>query len=125
MKKLLIGIFALFTIGISGLALAVPAPAYASAKSEICGGVGAAQGQGCVNSNNRITQTIRNIVGLFSVIIGIVAVIMIVIAGFKYITAGGDSGSIQSAKNTLIYAIVGLIIVAMAQYIVQFVLHKT
>lgn len=125
MKKILIGVFALFTIGLSGLAVASPAPVYASAKSEICGGVGAAQGQGCVNSNSRITQTIRNIVGLFSIIIGIVAVIMIIIAGFKYITAAGDAGSIQSAKNTLIYAIVGLVVVAMSQFIVQFVLNKT
>jgi hypothetical protein len=48
---------------------------------------------------------------------------MIMVAGFKYITAGGDAGSIGSAKNTLVYAIVGLLIAALAQALVHFVLN--
>lgn len=101
-------------------------PAYvaADAKSEICKGVGAATGSGgCVNDGS-LTRVIRTIINLFSVIIGIVAVIMIMVAGFKYVTANGDSGNLSSAKNTLIYAIVGLVIVALAQFIVKFVLDK-
>jgi hypothetical protein len=50
---------------------------------------------------------------------------MIIIGGFRYITSGGDSGSVSSAKNTVLYAIVGLIIVALAQVIVRFVLSKS
>lgn len=124
MKKILITMFALVSIGTAGAAVVAPSPVFADAKSQICGGIGAAEGGGCTNSNTRITQTIRNVVGLLSIIIGVVAVIMIVIAGFKYITSGGDASSIQSAKNTLIYAIVGLVIVAMSQFIVQFVLKR-
>lgn len=63
-----------------------------------------------------------NIVNILSVIVGVIAVIMIIFGGFRYITSGGDSGNVSSAKNTLIYAIVGLIIVALAQFIVHFVL---
>ena len=50
--------------------------------------------------------------------------IVIVVAGFKYVTSAGDASKIASAKNTLIYAIVGLIIVAMSQAIVRFVLQR-
>ncbi len=57
-------------------------------------------------------------------VIGIVAVVMIMVGGFKYVTAGGDSSNITSAKHTIIYALIGLVIVAMAQFLVQFVLDK-
>lgn len=64
----------------------------------------------------------KKVVNFLSVIVGVVAVIMIIVGGFRYITSGGDSGNVSGAKNTLIYAIVGLIIVALAQFIVNFVL---
>jgi hypothetical protein len=74
---------------------------------------------------SRLSGVIKNFVNILSIIVGIVAVIMVIIGGFKYITSGGDSGSITSAKHTIIYAIVGLIIVALAQTIVRFVLSKS
>jgi hypothetical protein len=86
-------------------------------------------GGGC-NSNvsgsgNQIEDLIRTIINVFSVIVGSVSVIMIIIGGFRYITSGGDSNNVGGAKNTILYAIVGLIIVAFAQVIVQFVLQRT
>ncbi|HEY1064365.1 MAG TPA: pilin [Candidatus Saccharimonadales bacterium] len=63
-----------------------------------------------------------NIVNILSMIVGVIAVVMIIVGGFRYITSGGDSGNVSGAKNTLIYAIVGLVIVALAQFIVHFVL---
>lgn len=72
----------------------------------------------------RIQRIVETIINIFSVIVGIVAVIMIIWGGFKYITSGGDSGNITSAKNTIIYAIIGLVIVALAQFFVQFVLEQ-
>jgi hypothetical protein len=50
---------------------------------------------------------------------------MIIIGGLKYITSGGESSNVSGAKNTIIYAIVGLIVVALAQFIVHFVLANT
>jgi hypothetical protein len=76
------------------------------------------------NSSADLTNTFRFIVNVFSVIVGVIAVVMIIYGGLRYITSGGDSGKITSAKNTIIYAIIGLIIVALAQFIVQFVLGK-
>jgi energy-converting hydrogenase Eha subunit B len=82
----------------------------------------------CSSSDNATTgigNVAAHVVNIFSIIVGIVAVIMIIYGGFRYITSGGDSGSVGNAKNTLIYAIVGLIIVALAQVIVHFVLSTT
>ncbi len=72
-----------------------------------------------------LNEVITNIVNVLSLIVGIVAVVMIVVGGFRYITSGGDSGNVSGAKNTILYAIVGLIIVALAQFIVRFVLSKS
>ncbi|HET7672946.1 MAG TPA: pilin [Candidatus Saccharimonadales bacterium] len=73
---------------------------------------------------NKLNDLIATIVNLFSVVVGVVAVIMIIVGGFRYVTSGGDSGNVSSAKNTILYAIVGLVIVALAQFIVKFVLSK-
>lgn len=68
---------------------------------------------------------VSDITDVVSVVAGIVAVVMIMVGGFKYITAGGDSSKVTSAKHTIIYALIGIIVVAMAQFLVQFVLQKT
>ena len=71
-----------------------------------------------------VDSVIRTIINILSLIVGIVAVIMIIIGGLKYITSSGDANNISSAKNTILYAIIGLIIVALAQVIVRFVLDQ-
>jgi hypothetical protein len=76
-------------------------------------------------SNSAISADAKKLVDLLSVVVGAVSVIMIIYGGFRYITSGGDSGRVGNAKNTLIYAIVGLVIVALAQVIVHFVLNQT
>ncbi|MGI9027282.1 MAG: pilin [Candidatus Saccharimonadales bacterium] len=72
----------------------------------------------------KLNQFISQVVNVISLIVGIAAVIMIIIGGFKYITSGGDSGAVTGAKNTILYAIIGLVIVALAQFIVRFVTGK-
>jgi hypothetical protein len=71
-----------------------------------------------------VESTIGTIINLLSLIVGVVAVIMIIIGGLKYITSAGDSNNVSSAKNTILYAIIGLVVVALAQVIVRFVLDK-
>lgn len=80
-------------------------------------------GCGGSSADTGISSIARKVIDLFSLIVGIVSVIMIVYAGFRYITSGGDSGNTTGARNTLLFAILGLIIVAIAQIIVRFVLH--
>ncbi len=72
-----------------------------------------------------ITKIAKQVIFIFSIVVGAISVIMIIYGGFRYITSGGDSGNVGNAKNTLIYAVVGLIIVALAQLIVQFVLSTS
>lgn len=72
-----------------------------------------------------LTDTIRTIINLLSVVGGVLAVIFIIVGGLKYITSAGKQESVAGAKNTLLYAIIGLVLVAMAQVIVRFVLTNT
>ena len=76
------------------------------------------------DSNQTINRVVRTIINLLSVVVGVVAVIMIIIGGLRYITSGGSDTSVTGAKNTILYAIIGLIIVALAQILVRFVLSK-
>ena len=122
------------TLGAPMLVPALGGIASATITSSLCTGsnatgAGTTAGADCGNAGNTagsgLNSLATKVVNIFSVIVGIVAVIMIIYGGFKYITSGGDSGNVSSAKNTLIYAIIGLIIVALAQIIVHFVINTT
>ena len=120
------------TLGAPMLVPALGGVASATIKDSLCTGVnstgaGSTTGTSCGNAGTSgtadLTGIATKVVNIFSIIVGIVAVIMIIYGGFKYITSGGDSGNVSGAKNTLIYAIIGLIIVALAQIIVHFVIN--
>jgi hypothetical protein len=76
-------------------------------------------------TQDSVNNVITNGINIFSAIVGVVAVVMMIFGGFRYITAGGDSGKINSAQQTIIYAVVGLVVVALAQIIVRFVLSES
>ncbi len=76
---------------------------------------------GCSPTNYDINNSILSIFNSILGVISIVAVIVIIIAGVRYMTAAGDSAKIKKAKDTLLYAIIGLIICALAAAIVNFV----
>lgn len=105
-------------------------PVFADAKSDACQGVGLATGDtgakcgDAAGTTNSINKLISSIINIFSWVVGIVAVVMILVGGFRFVTSGGDSSNVASARNTIIYAIVGLVVVAMAQIIVHFVLKR-
>lgn len=115
--------------------LSVPAAAYAATDSVsggLCAGTNVDIGTvssttSCTveDTSTKIDGIVKLAINVFSLVVGIIAVVMIIIGGLKYITSGGDSGNITGAKNTIIYAIVGLVVVALAQFIVHFVLTKT
>ena len=79
---------------------------------------------GANDRESGINSIIKNVINIFSLVVGIVAVLMIIFAGFRYITSGGKNDSVGNAKNTILYAVIGLVIVALAQVIVRFVLTK-
>lgn len=76
------------------------------------------------DNNSGLNKIIRFVINIFSLVVGAISVIMIIYAGFKYITSGGNDSNVTSAKNTIVYALIGLVIVALAQIIVRFVLSK-
>ena len=49
---------------------------------------------------------------------------MVIIGGVKYTTSGGDQAAVTSAKNTILYGIIGLVIAILAYAIVNFVISK-
>jgi hypothetical protein len=75
-------------------------------------------------AGTKLNDILTLVVNIFSLIVGVVAVIMIIVGGLRYITSGGESSNVSTAKNTIIYAVVGLVVVALAQFIVHFVLAK-
>lgn len=119
----------------SGLFLApVLAPAMASAavftgsNTIACGANGDLGETSCDATDNTAVTKVQNLltigINIFSVVVGLVCVVMIIVGGLKYVTSQGDSGNVSGAKNTILYAIVGLVIVALAQLIVKFVVNK-
>lgn len=92
----------------------------------LCSGASFEFNSNCTNtaqdSGNSLNEYIKLAINVFSVVVGIIAVVMLIVGGLKYITSGGDSGNVTGAKNTILYAIIGLVIVALAQVIVQFVI---
>jgi hypothetical protein len=76
------------------------------------------------SANSSVNQLLTDAVNIFSVVVGVVAVIMIIVGGFKYITSGGDSSKVSSAQSTILYAIIGLVVVVLSQVIVHFVLSR-
>lgn len=127
MNKLRIILASIITV----FALApVLTPSFATAQSpkdEICKGIGIAGG-GTSNcdpgTGPKVDDAVSGAINLLSIAVGVIAVIMVIIGGLKYIMSSGDSNNINSAKNTILYAIIGLVVVAFAQIIVKFVLNK-
>ena len=72
-----------------------------------------------VGANGVFTQISNTIL----YVVGVISVIMLVWGGLRYILSGGDNKKVTDAKNTILYAIIGLIIAVLAFAIVNFVLN--
>lgn len=120
MKKIATALITLTAI--IGVASFVPALAVNAAPvDEIRDGVNASGGD---DDGGNLGGRFEDIVNIMLYILGAIAVIMIVIGGIRYATSNGDSGSIKSAKDTILYAVIGLIVAILAYSIVNFVLDS-
>lgn len=72
-----------------------------------------------------VSNTVAAVVNILSYVVGIISVIAIISGAFKYITSGGDSSKVGNARSTIMYAIVGIIIVVLAQLIVRVVITSS
>lgn len=115
---------------VSGFNMVFAAPSasagpFDATKEQACAGVQLDSGGGCdAGAQGRLGKTIEDGINLVSIVVGIMAVIMIIIGGMRFVLSDGDSGKVTTARNTIIYALVGLILVAFAQIIVKFVLNR-
>lgn len=66
--------------------------------------------------------TLTTILNYIYALIGLVAVFYIVLAAVNFATAHGDVGKVTNAKNTIVFAVIGLIIVVLAAAVTNFAL---
>jgi hypothetical protein len=72
----------------------------------------------------KVGSVLANVLNIISVVAGIIAVVMIIISGVKFITSQGDAGKVASARSTVIYAVIGLVIVVISQALVFFIVDR-
>jgi type IV secretory pathway VirB2 component (pilin) len=76
------------------------------------------------NPGGRISNTFQSIVNILLAIAGIIAIIVIITSGIKFASSRGDSSATTKARQTLTFAVVGLVITLLAFAIVNFVIGQ-
>lgn len=121
----LLAILSVFAVGAAFLSSIVLPVQDAQAINVIRDGQGNTQfTQDAVNQDISKNGTIQNIINVLLFVLGSAAVIAIIIAGITYTTANGDASKTKQAKDTIMYAVIGLIVALMAWAIVSFVLQQ-
>ena len=137
MKKLATVMVSIFAILGFSFAMFAPAPAFATASDEVqrgtCeagggtwtagtgGAAGTCKGGNADTNNANLNDTIHTVINTMLFIVGILAVIMIIYGGIRYVISRGEEKEITGAKNTIMYSIVGLVVAIIAFVIVQWV----
>lgn len=123
MKKKII--YLLSVIGLIGVFL-TPATALAAPVNVFPGG--SCQGNtkvcGSSGTTSSLFTIIKNVINVLLLAAGIIAVIMIIIGGINYTISSGDNAKVASAKNTVLYAIIGLIVASLSFAVVNFIISN-
>ena len=124
MKKSIISI-AIMTCAVFGISVLSTASLSGSVSAQVSKGIDTAttsemKGKS-IDGDKGLIKTAVNVL-LWAV--GILSVIMIIFSGFRYITSAGDASKTKSARSTLIYSVVGLIVAIMAWAIVNMVIKR-
>ncbi len=116
------------------LALALAPQIHAQSRDDVCQGVGAVTGSADPDTDEATCDLpegstsfeaiVRVAINILSGLVGIASVVMVIFGGYKYTTSDGDAGKIAGARQTIIYALVGALFVAVSQVIVLFVLSR-
>ena len=77
-----------------------------------------------VQDDKSLMPTVQAIINAALAVLGLVAVIMIIMGGFNYMTSSGDTAKVTKARNTILYGVIGLVIALLAFAIVNFVLAE-
>lgn len=92
----------------------------ANPSSALCSGYTGAKN----NSENPTLKLLRNVTNILSFFAGVLAVFFVIYGGFKYITSSGDPQKAASGRQTLIYALIGVIVVVISRQLILFVLNR-
>jgi hypothetical protein len=120
MKRIKQALLAIALVAGVGLSL-TPAPVAAVNVFNQCNGNTSVVCQSA--SKDDASSTVKTVINTLLYILGIVAVIMIIVGAFRYVLSAGDAGAVTAAKNTILYAVVGLIVAILAFVIVNFVIN--
>ena len=119
MKKVLFAIIGVLLLNFGMIAL----PTYAAVGTEACEELGGEYPDLCGGGGEEDLQnTVGSVLNVVYGLVGILAVVFIIIGGFKYSTSQGEPGKVQQAKNTIMYALIGLVVTLSAFAITQFAL---
>lgn len=105
-----------------GVSAFLPATTPVSAQWTLQGSTEVSQGDGQPSELFGDSGIFTTIINILLFIIGVVAVIMLIIGGIRYVVSGGDQAAVTAAKNTILYAVIGIIIAILAYAIVNFVI---
>jgi hypothetical protein len=127
-KTFMVALSLVLSLGLSYL----PAAANAQIHEIRCGANSAATGEdsngnGCAEAPKKapsLHDIIARVINLISSLVAVVAVIMIMVGGFRYVTSGGRDEVVKTAKSTIFNALIGLVIAIFAQLIVKFVISQ-
>lgn len=134
MKRYIAALSIGFFVGLLG-AVSVPRPASAAVLpfDGACSSSAAASESPICKDKNNTSPDLNPFSGsggvlmratkLFVFVVGAASILIIIFGGIKYITSDGDANSISSAKSTVLYAFIGLIIALIAQAIIVFVIN--
>ena len=123
MKKIALSLLAavmLTFVPVSLVAAATVCSEPAAKTSAYCVGIAGPTDNPIAGPNGLLIK----IANVIAVIAGMVIVIMIIVAGIRYITSSGDSAGIQKAKDTILHSLIGLIVIVLARVLVTFVVNR-
>lgn len=128
MKKYILTLLCMLTLAVS-LVVVVPArTTHAVNVFGACTGnvsnTDVCKDKGSEGGSNPVITGLKVAITILAFIIGFTAVIMIIIGGITMITSGGDPQKVANARNTILHALIGVVIAAFAESIVAFILNK-
>ena len=124
MKKVSVILASLLALPVIAFGVTTLVADSTSAQLNLESGINSAKGTGAPDNVTEDDGLIKKVVNLLLWAIGIVSVIMIIIGGIRYATSNGDSNQVTAAKNTIMYAVIGLVIAIFAYAIVYFVFDQ-
>ena len=124
MKKVSVILASLLALPVIAFGVTTLVADSTSAQLDLESGINSAKGTGTPDNVTEDDGLIKKVVNLLLWAIGIISVIMIIIGGIRYTISQGDSSAVTSAKNTILYSIIGLIVAILAYAAVDFVINS-